>query len=506
LNFGQSANAWRDHQTETDVRDDVLAPVFEGDHPYVVENNFQGFIAAVNKRCNHLDEVAAKPYIIEAGHKLLEEKFPDMMPRLEWTYELFEEWNASNPPAKATAMREAIDGFMRYTDKEFGRKEIFAKVEALLKRHKGEAWAGRIVQASSDLHNALSGPILTACLKRMNATLTDIQKGDMSIYLQYSKDSTFCSERMNHGEHQFIAECDFSENDMRQCKDVQPLESLFLDRLGAPSWLLECMSAANVFTISSRTHNFKGTLKYQLPSGSTSTTFRNSVWNMTIFWAWKLKHAVKGVAFFLGDDMIVKATSAKARNSRRGRKDAARSYSHIAKDARMVAKVLVHTHLMQAEFLSKNFVPSAQYGSLMIPKLGKALGRFGVRANNNFAMSDAEYMCGKALSYAWEFRFVPEVRELALQHAVRTGLKVKDLTLDNFSYNFRREVERVGDIRTVLSGIKRISLSWYDMENFAMVRYGMPWDDIVEIAECVFLGNSDIDELAYAQLARVDYW
>jgi len=507
LQFGQSSVAWRDHYLEDEVKDDVLGPVFEGDHPYVTANDFHNFQAAVNKRCNHLDEVRADPEIIRAGLDLLEKKLPEQWDQIEWTYELFEAWNEGNPPSKQAAMIEAIDSFMRYTDKEFGRKEIFAKVEALLKRHKGEDWAPRLVNASSDLHNALSGPILVACLKRLNASLTDKQAHpDMKLYIQYAKESNYCSERMNNGPHEFIAECDFSENDMRQCKDVQPLEGRFLKRLGAPDWLLKCMSAANVYTVSSRMHNFKGTIKYQLPSGSTSTTFRNSIWNMSIFWAWKLRHGVKGTAFFLGDDMIAKVTWSLFRKSKRGRKDASRSYAHTAKRARMKAKVAIHTHLMEAEFLSKNFVPSAEHGCLMIPKIGKAFARFSTRANNNAAVPDLVYLCGKALSYAWEFRFVQEVRDACILKAELTGVDFGTLNLNHFSYNFRREVERLGSIGKVLKSVYGRTLDWYDLENFCQVRYHVTWDDIFDIVCEILAGTSDVPEIAYAELARRDYW
>jgi len=508
LQFGQPSNAWRDHFVEDELKDDVLGPVFEGDHPYVVGTEFHNFKAAVNKRVNYKTELSADQEILDAGMHLLGKKFPVCMNTIEWNMELFEAWNASNPPTKAKAMVEAIDGFMRYTDKEFGRKEVFQKIEALLKRHKGEEWAGRIVNASSDLHNALSGPILNECLKRMNQTLSDDQQfPEMMLYIQYAKDSRFCSDRMNNGEHEFIAECDFSENDMRQCKDVQPLEAKFLSRLGAPNWLIKCMNSANVYTVSSRMHNFKGTVKYQLPSGSTSTTFRNSIWNMSIFWAWKLKHRCKGVAFFLGDDMVAKITRSSCRKSRRGRKDASRSYEHMSKRARMKAKVKVHTHLMEAEFLSKNFVPSIEYGCLMIPKIGKAFARFSTRANLNAAISDKEYMAGKSLSYAWEFRFIKEVRDACILKSTLQQVDLSTLKLEHFSYNFRREVERVGSIVKVLKQLNsHPTLSFYDIENFCQVRYKCPWDDILEIICQILAGTNDVPEIAYASMASRDYW
>jgi hypothetical protein len=507
MEFARSKNAWRDHLIDDSVN--VLGPVFDGDHPYVVQDDFENFKAAVNKRINYRSDVTADPCVVTASYQLLDEKIPEKLNDIEWTYELFEEWNANNDPAKQVAMVAAIDSFMRYTDKEFGRKEIFAKCELLLKRHTHGEWAGRIVNASSDLHNALSGPILVKCLKRLNALLDDRQKGDVSCYIQYAKDSTYCSERLDRArtESSFVVEADFSSNDMMQCSDVQPLEGAWLSRLGAPKWLIDIMERSNVYMVSSRKHDFKATVHYQLPSGSTSTTFRNSIWNMSIFRAWQNKHAVKGVAFFLGDDMIVVVTSSVFPCSKRGRKHASRSYEHVAKLARMKAKVKVHTHLMGAEFLSKNFVPSAEFGHLMIPKIGKAMGRFNVRANNNASLSDDEYMAGKSLSFAWEFRFCPEIGDLMAERAGRTGVNLPELSLEAFSYNFRKEVERVGSIKDVLRAtVNSATLDWYDMENFCSIRYRMSWDSVLEAFTDIVLGSDDLDEIVYGSLATIDYW
>jgi hypothetical protein len=506
--FGQSAKAWRDHNNDDMLPDDILGAVFEGDHPYVTDNSFKNFQAAVNKRINYKTEVTADPQILNAFNDLLEKKFSSHHEEIRWSPTLFEEWNRTNAPAKQIEMASALEEFMRYTDKEFGRKEIFTKVEALLKRHKSDEWAGRIVNASSPLHNALSGPILSAALKRFNAVLSDRQEcSSMMMYIQYAKDSTFCSERMS-GDAEFIAECDFSENDMRQCKNVCPdVEARLLTRLGAPKWLTDIMIKANVYTVVSREHNFSGTVKYQLPSGSTSTTFRNTIWNMSIFWAWKIKWNVRGVAFFLGDDMAAKVTQSTFRKTRRGRKDASRSYEDMCKRARMVGKVKVHTHLVQAEFLSKNFVPSAALGHRMIPKIGKALARLNTRANNNQSIPDPMYMAGKCLSLSWEFRFVSELRDGLAARAAQTGVDLSTLTSEHFSYNFRQEMMRSGTAGSVLRTAANVEpLSYYDMENFCQVRYSMSWEDVLDVFDDIVCGDVDVPLLKYIQLARMDYW
>jgi len=51
----------------------------------------------------------------------------------------------------------------------------------------------------------------------------------------------------------------------------------------------------------------------------------------------------------------------------------------------------------------------------MFPLVGKALLRFNARGTRNAAVSDSQYMAGKALSYAYEFRHVPVVRDSFLR-------------------------------------------------------------------------------------------
>jgi hypothetical protein len=213
---------------------------------------------------------------------LLKQIAPEQYPTVEWTKELFDSWVVQFAAPKQKRLRRALDRIPQFTQVEFAAKDIFEKVELLMKRH-DNAWAGRIVNASTDLHNALSGPIISACLKRFVKAAADnaLTQPKVSIQVAYGGSPQEFVSNMD-GPGPFI-EADFSSNDKMQVQYVGQLEFKWAIRFGMPEWLAKVILLANTYTARSRRFNLQAKLFYQLPSGSTSTTWRNSLWNATIF-------------------------------------------------------------------------------------------------------------------------------------------------------------------------------------------------------------------------------
>jgi len=141
----------------------------------------------------------------------------------------------------------------------------------------------------------------------------------------------------------------------------------------------------------------KATLKHQLPTGTTATTFRNSTINMVMFVVSMHRQGVKRFrALILGDDLL--AVLDKKISTQKWQQDV---------DAfKMVLKAIAPLLEGEATFLSRRIFTLCETPCMM-PRLGKALARFNVRATKDESCSDDQYMAGKSLSYAYEFRHVP---------------------------------------------------------------------------------------------------
>jgi len=284
-------------------------------------------------------------------------------------------------------------------------------------------------------------------------------------------------------------ESDFSSNDMKQVSDVHLMEIMWLRRLGAPAWLSSLMIVANSIRISSRKHGVVGTVTNQLPTGAQSTTFRNTMWNSTICYGFILRTKSKGVVLVLGDDMTMRLDnpfSTRVKNIRR-------EYEHVARLAHMDAKVKVVSALCDTTFLSRNFVPTLQ-GHVMVPLIGKSLCRFNVRATNNQSVSDAVYLAGKALSYAYEFRYCPALakqfyaRYLELTAEGFVGL----LDLGWFAKGAFLRYGVDGVAQRVFQPERVATVD--DLSCFYESRSGLFGSELVALFHDVIHGEQDIDE------------
>jgi len=284
-------------------------------------------------------------------------------------------------------------------------------------------------------------------------------------------------------------ESDFSSNDMKQVHDVHLIEIMWLLRFGAPKWLSSLMIVANTIRVSNRKHGVLGLVKNQLPTGAQSTTFRNTLWNSTINYCFMLRINGKGRTLVLGDDMTQRLDnpfSSRKKNIRR-------EYEHVAKLAHMEAKVKVHRQLSQSTFLSRNFLPTPN-GHVMVPLLGKTLGRFNVRATSNEGVSDKVYLAGKALSYAYEFRYVPSIakifygRYLDLTSEGLVGL----LDLGWFAKGAFLRYGVDGVARRVFQPERTCDVA--AMTCFYEPRTGLFGSEIVKLVHDIVHGSDDLDE------------
>jgi hypothetical protein len=476
----------------------ILGPLFEDNHPVLTDGSFSSFLAAFNKRCNYSSNARVDPYIIKSSARLLNQICPKDLPVLEWTKDLFDEWVVQFPPSKRNRLIKAIEKISHFTQNEFSTKDVFEKVELLMKRH-DPAWAGRIVNASSDLHNALSGPILSACLKRMVAAADANASTNpkISFRVAYGATPQQFVEHMD-GPGPFI-QADFSSNDKLQVEDVGNIEYKWAIRFGMPQWLARVILAANHYVAQSRKFGVRARLKYQLPSGSTSTTWRNSIWNSTIFYAWARRFSVHCVANILGDDMIARVLN--GRIPRRAR----RQYEHFAKLAQMKAKVAVFDALVDCDFLSRRFMPTC-HGYLVIPRLGKALGRFNARGNAR-DIADHLYVAGKSLSYAYEFRHYKPIMAKFMERFLLTGAPFHGLDERLLSYSLRQAIDYAGSRSALLSQLSSCpSANDDEFCQYSHYIYGKTRMDVMDDVDCMLFGDSDLSLARSAAYLAADVW
>jgi len=278
---------------------------------------------------------------------------------------------------------------------------------------------------------------------------------------------------------------------------------MFMSRLGAPAWFIKLHKATNKFSVYNSKYGISAIIENQMPSGCTDGTFRNTFWNLCIFYSWTRKVQITGcIATFLGDDMLAGLPRRVRRSSRH--------YRMVASMARMEAKVTTHPKLCHSHFLSKHFVPVTR-GDLthvMLPMVGKMLAKFNSRPNSNEAVSDDEYMAGKALSHCYEYRHCHIIRDKFVQranlHLERSGGKY---SLEGVTYHVRVHGAYRGEVESLLSNCEQHPdlVTVDDLSEFWFGLADLCYSDIVPVLDCVIL-NPDymVTDILAGQLL-VDY-
>jgi len=374
-------------------------------------------------------------------------------------------------------------------------------VEALLVAHKPN-WAPRVIYKGTDVYNALSGPMFEELMKRMDHGM-QVMPGPHRVKMAYKCGPldyvpflAGCSEK--------VLECDFSGNDKTQCADVQVLELMLMRRLGAPEWFCRLHSRTNQFQVVNYGHGARATLEHQLPTGATDTTFRNTFWNGCILTgALTALRARSSRSLLLGDDMVATVDGMSARSP-------AKTYEGVAKEAQMVARVKVHSGLVDASFLSRLFVPTQDGMYLTVPLLGKAIGRFNMRANQNAAVSNAMYFAGKAVGYAYEFRFCPDLRDVFLERFSREwdtviaegGTKPSLATLE-ISWQARSSGVTLANIKEKIFSDR--VLSFFECHRYCLYRYGLDFYDVVDLFTRIVLTDHEDDDTIVGRILAADF-
>lgn len=428
-----------------------LGPVIGDKLPYLVTTSRADFLSAFNKRVNFRTSDRVSSFIRASARHLARELVPTPMPLFDWDVDLFESWVNQFDSEKQTRMRKEYQSQGLESLGDYSRKELFSKIEALVKPH--ETVAPRVIFKGTDYYNMVSGPMFKVMMDRFKSCESNPKRFDFKLaYKQHTPEITEFLERKKH---KSFMEADFSKNDSSQVKDVVELEIAFMRRLGCPKWFLRLHKAANKFSVYNSKHGVSAIAENQLPTGATDTTFRNSFWNLTIFNAWAHRYNVRGASVVvLGDDMICGLP-------RRVRR-AAYHYEQVARHARMIAKVTTSPSLHRMHFLSKHFVPvtRGENAHVMLPLIGKVLAKFNCRPNCNQSVSDDEYMAGKSLSHCYEFRFCHVIRDLFVEranyHLQRSGGKY---SLEGVTYHVRQFAVHKGLIEEMLSG----ATQWPDL-------------------------------------------
>jgi hypothetical protein len=477
-------------------------PLVRNLHPVVPDNGYHNFVAAFNKRCNYSTDKRWTPRMVASASHLLRKVLPENLPTVHWSKALFDEWLTAFGEEKRARMIAAMEKLDFSTVDDYRNKDLFTKVEALMIINKPN-WAPRVIYKSSDLHNALAGPIINQLMKRLDDAFTHMD-GPVRIRTPYRKLPTqFVPELEREHADDYWMETDFTANDKTQTKDVSLVVGAFQRALGAPEWLVRLDMLSNDYRVKSSVHGVSFKASNSMPTGFAMTTFRNCILNACIVMAYCLQvRPIDAVILIMGDDMIAKF---------RGRVAyATKIYDSIAAEANMGAKTFRHDQLFKATFLSKLFVPCDSLGRhFVVPLLGKALARFNMRANNNESVSDAQYMAYKSVGYAYEFRYLPSVRDMFLIRFKHEFSKVPstakaDSTLLDVSWNAKAAGVTLRNIKYKL--VVSQSLSDFDFTCFCLERYNLLGLDVLQAFEDIVLNDTkiDMDSVVYDKLISVD--
>jgi len=475
-------------------------PLIRNMHPVVPDNGYHNFVAAFNKRCNYSTDKRWTPRMVSAAACLQQQLLPENLPTIHWSKALFEEWLLAFGTEKRDRMVLAMEKLDFSTVDDYRNKDLFTKVEALMVHNKPN-WAPRVIYKSSDLHNALAGPIINQLMKRFDEACNRTT-GTCKIRTSYRKIATdYVPQLEREHEDDYWLEADFSANDKTQTKDVSIVVGSFQRALGAPEWLVRLDMLSNDYRVKSSQHGVSFRAKNSMPTGFAMTTFRNCILNACILKAYVLQvKPIDSVTIIMGDDMISKFRGKVAY--------ATKVYTSIAAEANMEAKTFRHQQLFRASFLSKSFVPSRLGFHFTVPLLGKALGRFNMRANNNEAVTDAQYMAYKSVGYAYEFRYLPLIRDMFLlrfnHEFVKAGVAKDPDSLLGLSWNARAAGVTLKNIKRKI--VVPQALDDFDFTCFCLERYGLLGLDVSEAFRDVILNDAkiDMDSVVYEKLISVD--
>jgi hypothetical protein len=454
---------------------DQLGPVLAQQVPVVTGNDFQSMLAAFNKRCNFHSDARVSPAIVKSAKKLAGLVFPNSAP-YDWSQDIYDRWVSKFSPEKQSRMSRALQNLSDVDFRTLNTKSLMVKGEVLLKRN-DPSWAPRIIYVSSDEYNVLTGPLMDEFNKRLNCALDEFSTPIVGrVVFAYSKTDVEVAEALSG--MPLYYEGDFSANDRSQLVDVHEIFAHWLKRCGAPSWFRKFyIENSRSFKVVSYDYGISATIENQLATGATDTTARNSIWNLSLWYSFCEFKGIKGTRVgILGDD-IAAGTDEKGI-------DCSQWVSHCL-DAGMALKAAPRNFYCDLSFLSRFFIPAGD-SECMVPLIGKALCRFNARANRNQDVSDDMYMAGKSLSYAYEFRHVPFLRDAFLTRFSRCNTSLDDIKLHDLTWFSRQDVSSVNDVyHRILSD--PVVISEDSFLEVIMAKYDIGLYDMKELVDRLIL-------------------
>jgi len=486
----------------------ILGAVIEGNIPVVTSQDPYSLLAAFNKRSNTIKEGAEfKIGKTELNQALnLINNLPNLFDPWIENEEDRARWLAKFDPAKKARMEAAWLHISDVDKRDIRNKTLMVKIETLLKREDPN-WAPRVIYIGSDAHNALTGPAMMVAMERLVELLdTDnggVKLGPADVRFAYKKDDTYLCEHLHvDPKCNVTVEGDFSANDREQVKEVgHDIIDAVLRKLNFDSytrlWMIESNEEYNVYGFAA---GIKATLKYQLPTGTTATTFRNSAFNAVMFAvAMSQQKVTNARCVILGDDIAAVLQQMIS----------IKEWQNCVSRFQMKLKGQMHRELNGAlTFLSRRLVANTPIPCL-VPKIGKMLARFNVRACKNPAVTDDMFMAGKALAHAFEFRHAPQMAHLFLkrfEYHKRQCMMSDDQDIEHDSWFLKisgmTTPEQIK--KAVLCCPVRITDNdWID---WVADTYLMGWDDLEPICIEVITGTAyKVIETAFFAELEIDF-
>nr|QKI79989.1 RNA-dependent RNA polymerase [Erysiphe necator associated abispo virus 4] len=450
-------------------------PLFAEQVPVVTGEDFDSFMAAFNKRCNvtHHDDIEDEELMQAfALINAIQCNFPawDENPDDRAT------WESKFDSSKVDRMRAAMQEIDQATYRYLGTKDLSVKKEVLLKRN-DPGWAARVIYAGNDAFNAMTGPAMMAVMQRLETLLSTNTIGGVRYCTAYKKTDTKLAEYIEQDNRSFphVAEGDYSANDKHQRESVHLLFDAFLEKINMPKWLRNVFLENNKFKVRSFKLGVQATLKNQLPTGTTATTPRNTLYNILMFSTSCIQQHVQGLALVLGDDLL----------ARTNRPINLQEWKDTVSRFKMVLKAKSPRMRGGATFLSKRLITGVEH-PCMVPLLGKALARFNARAIYKEEQTHSQYMAGKSLSYAYEFRHVPFLRDFFLERYI--GEDNTKMTIDELSWNTKTSGVDLGNIVQSIKD-EPVLINDDDFLDWSMETYDLGLVDLEEVFSMVVLSD-----------------
>jgi len=457
-----------------------LGPLFEIEVPVATTNDYDSFMAAFNKRCNFV----AHDDIEDAAYRMacrLIDTMPDTYINDQWDENEYDRsrWEAKFGSAKLLRMQHAWQEFDEIDYRALGQKELSVKQEILLKRS-DPTWAPRIIYAGSDTYNAVTGPCAMVATERFFSLVEQSKMCGVDVRFAYKKSDVEVAAHLCHTDFEFTAEGDYSRNDREQRARVHWLFDRMLAKIGMPSWWRKLeIEISKSFSVINFEHGLRAQLCHQLPTGTTITTVRNSFYNWVMYTTMCQTQGITSRAVILGDDLAAVTDKPV---------DLAAWVVHV-NAFKMVLKAASPKLQAEMTFLSKRFFNDVET-PCMIPRVAKALLRFNARGTKNNGCTDSCYMAGKALSYAYEFRHVPFMRDYFMRR-FELEQDHSHVTTDELSWFARTSNHTIEEISWWIQN-DPIIVTDDDLEWLMIQAYDIDIGELKELCDLVLVSKEPV--------------